>query len=110
MNKSFLIIFLLYFIACDNEKIHSSWEISGTEELNPFFEHATNLKILDDSLIFYDFSSSKSYPVYISGNKMLINTETQKWIIEMQYHSDSVLILEELYAKNPFIIKLNKIQ
>jgi hypothetical protein len=106
--KSIAIFFIILIFSCKNENSFTSWKISDKNAANPFFENATNVRIYNDSIVFSDISDSRSYSSYISDQKMLISTETQKWIISVDYQSDTVLVLHELYSKNPFIINLYK--
>jgi hypothetical protein len=106
--KSIVIFFIFLIFSCKNENSCTSWELSDKNAANPFFENATNVRIYNDSIVFSDIADSRSYPSYISGKKMLVSTETQKWIISMDFQSDTVLVLHELYSKYPFIINLYK--
>jgi hypothetical protein len=107
--KSIAILFVFLIISCKNEISHTSWEISDKNVANPFFENATNVRIYNDSIVFSDKADSRSYFSCISDQKMLINTETQKWIFSIEHQSKSIMILKELYSKKPLIIKLSKI-
>ncbi|MBK7096259.1 MAG: hypothetical protein IPH57_14895 [Saprospiraceae bacterium] len=109
MYKSIVIFFIILIFSCKNENSCTSWEISNKNAANPFFENATNVRIYNDSIVFSDIADSRSYSCYISDQKMLVSTETQKWIISMTYEIDTVLVLHEMYSKNPFNIKLHKI-
>lgn len=108
MYKSIAIFFIILVFSCKNENNYTAWEISDKNAANPFLENATNVRIYNDSIVFSDLADSRSYSSYISGQKMLIGTETQKWIISLDYQSDTILVLHELYSQNPFIINLYK--
>lgn len=110
MYKSLIFLLFTIILGCENDQNNLVWQVTETNKTNPFLENAEFVQITGEMIIFSDSSVSVNYPVIISNNKMLINTETQKWIFALENQQGPVMTLKELYSKHPLIIKLSRIR
>jgi len=108
MFKQIIFLLLLIIFGCENANKMEVWRITDTNMKNTFLESAGFVKISKETIVFSNSSISISYPIIISDNKLLINTETQKYIFSIELQGNSNMVISEMYKKNPLIMKLSK--
>lgn len=109
MYKSFIFLILAFLIACENGNECSVYTIDETNNINPFLENAGFIQLKKDVIVFSNSADSVTYSVISSYDKILINTETQKWLFKVGHQDKLKMTFTELYSKNPLIIKFSKI-
>jgi hypothetical protein len=109
MYKSFIFLILALVIACENGSECSVYTIDETNNINPFLENAGFIELKKDVIVFSNSEDSVTFSVISSYDKLLINTETQKWLFEVGHQDESKMIFTELYSKTPLIMKFSKI-
>jgi hypothetical protein len=111
MPKIFIIL-LLALITTNCKGIAdmktSSWKIIQSTSKNQFFKEGLIVDFSGSNIRFQEGVNINSYPVIVTDTRMVIETGYIKWLFEIEI-SDSMIILHELYSKEPVIISLTKI-
>jgi hypothetical protein len=111
MPKLFIILLLaLITTNCNGiaDMKASIWKINQSTSKNQFFKEGLIVDFSGNNIRFQDGEHRNSYPVIVTDTRMVIETGYIKWLFEMEI-SDSMIILHELYSKEPVIISLTKI-
>jgi len=83
-------------------------KIDHISSKNQLFKEGMTVEFIGNYVRFQEGDHLNKYPVIISEDKMVIETCYTKWLFEYK-STDSVIILSELYSKNPLVITLKKI-
>jgi len=113
MQKIF-IIFLLFLITANcsgtgNVKA-SAWRIKQSTAKNQLFKEGMTVDFIENNICFHEGDRISNYPVIVTDNRLVIETNYTKWLFEIILLNDSSLLLRELYSKNPLEINLLKIK
>jgi len=108
MFRSALIFLILCLPGCNSERSHSNWEVIEIEGDQPFQSELTELHIYETEIFFTGSDVSSRFPIITNGDRMVIITDQAKILIQLKYQGDTTLIINELYNKEPFKLKLKK--
>jgi len=97
-------------LSCNKAKnpLFCSWKIEKISGENPFLENAAEVKIFEDHIVFLNKEQSRSFPVLISDQHLVLQTKANKWLFTIDQQDDLTLLIKEKYAVSPFWIQLKK--
>lgn len=114
--QKILMIFLLFVITANCRGIGnmktSIWRIKQSTSNGQLFKEGMIVDFVENSIRFSDENQFNKYPAIISQDRIVIEIGHMKWLFEIE-SSDSVIILRELYSKNPVefsIVKINNLK
>ena len=110
MYRIVITFLLLTLIACKTDCYDESWEVIEINGNTPFMQEIKELRFSDKGIEFIGNGKSQKFPVYVSGDKMIINIVLDKILVKLEYEGDSLLTINELYNKEVFSVKLKKIK
>jgi hypothetical protein len=106
----FIIVFPLIFSACikNANRPRNFWRVESVSYNNVLFSKGETICFNNFNIHITDSLGGEKYKCITSGNRMVIETSMNTWLFEIQ-KKDSVLIMHELYVKNPLDIELVKV-
>jgi hypothetical protein len=111
MTKLFIIL-LLALITTNCKGIAdmktSTWIINQSTSKNQLFKEGMIVNFSGNNICFQEGEHISLYPVIVTDTRMVIETGYIKLLFEIE-RSDSIIILREIYTKEPVIISLSKI-
>ncbi len=108
MYRIFTIVLFLGITACQADRTCRSWKVIEAGGNNPFLNDITELSFDEKEIVFINPGESRKYTILIHGDRMVIVYGQQKMLVKLEYVGDSLLIITELYQKNPLRLKLTK--
>jgi len=108
MYRIFTIVLFLGIAACQADRTCRSWKVMEAGGNNPFLNDITELCINEVEIAFINPAVSRKFAVVIHGDRMVIIYGQLKMLVKLEYEGDSLLIITELYQKNPLKLKLVK--
>lgn len=109
MIRTLFLIVLNCFLSCsrtDSITKHSSWQIEHVSGESALFGVGGLVTFLGDTLIISDDKRMQSYKMVLTDDRLIIETINEKLLFRVEYTSDSVMVLKELYATAPVTISL----
>jgi len=106
----FIILLILITTNCKgtvNMKSYT-WIIKQSTAKNQLFKEGMFVDFSDNNIRFHQGDQTKTYPVIVTDNRMVIETGHIKWLFEIE-SSDSTIFLRELYSKEPVLLTLTRI-
>ncbi|HOO85513.1 MAG TPA: hypothetical protein PLS94_13165 [Prolixibacteraceae bacterium] len=106
----FILVFPVVFSACfqNANRPHNYWRVETVSYNNILFSKGETICFNNFNIHIADSLGGEKYKCITSGNRMVIETSMNSWLFEIE-KKDSILIMHELYVKNPLDIELVKI-
>jgi len=106
-----ILIIIAVLLGCAGEKVPEAgtWRISQCSPRGSFLEKVDEITFQAGCISFYRDSAIRSLPVLISNDRLVIKTEAEKMLFDIDKTSDTVWVLKELYNTNPVTITMSKI-
>ncbi|MCF8360574.1 MAG: hypothetical protein K9H26_17605 [Prolixibacteraceae bacterium] len=83
------------------------WKVVSVNRQGVLFARGETIAFSTNKLHVNNNGKQKKYPCIVSDGRMLIETPLAKWLFEIEA-TDSVLVLRELYTKDPVEVKMIK--
>lgn len=105
-----IFLFVLISLSCNKTKnpVFCSWKIEKISGENPFLDNAAEINIFEDHIVFLNKEQSRSFPVLITDEHLVLQTKTNKWLFTIDRQDDLTLLIKEKYAASPLWMLLKK--
>jgi hypothetical protein len=111
MKKAVLFLLCVAVISCagTSRKTVEKWEVSNINHTIEYFTNHTEIEFAPNSIVFTNKNTRNTFEYILIEQRLVIKTQPEKLLFEIQKISATEWKLTEMYANNPAIITIKKI-
>jgi hypothetical protein len=109
VKYTLLIILIICCLSCNKSDLISrqdTWKTVHVSGESALFGVGGLVTFHGDTLIISDDKRMQSYKMVVTDDRLIIETINEKLLFRVEYGSDSVMVLKELYSITPVTINL----